>query len=964
MRMASCGVKCALVALLLAFTIESTRAETRYVSLACTNPVPPYTNWVTAATTIQDAINSAAAGDVVVVTNGYYDTGFMLMPPGVTNRIAVTAAVSVVSVNGPTNTFIVGGTNTRCAYLASGARLAGFTLQGAQFEYVPFEGVAGAGAYCVGDAVISNCVIQNCIAGGNGGGVFGGTVYDSILRGNSTGGCHGGGISDGAAVRCVIVQNFAQGGGGTHASALQNCLVVSNSSFLGAAGGLYGSFVHCTVVANASSSEVGGLRDCAVSNSIVYFNTGGGDLYPDNYYICSFSYSCTLPDPGGMGNIADDPRFIDRTAGDFRLAPDSPCIDAGSGAATNDLDGRPRPLDGNGDAVVQVDMGCYELAPTGLVHRVALGSTNPLRPYLTWDRAAATIDDAIAEAAPGDTIMLSNGTYHLGTTVIVPPERTFCSLHGASVTILDGGGSNRCVWLGSNAVLEGLTVQHGSATGLAGGVYAETGSRIRNCVISSNSAVGTPGTPGGDFPGGSGGEALGGGAYLLPNCVVEDCTIEWNLASGSYGGDTEIGTAGHGGPARGGGLYGTGGVVVARCLVQGNTASGGSGGSASHGQGGNGGDASGGGLHLPGGQVQECRLSENKATGGGGGWGFMDAYGYGGTARGGAIFGSEGAQTRNSLLVLNAALGGASAPGFNGTGRGGGVCGENGDVIRGCTIVSNRVWDAESFSGYGYGGGVHFSGEGTNLNSIIWSNQAPDGPDVHGGGTSMYCCAGILLGGEGNIFADPLFVDPAAGNYHLLTNSPCVDTGTNLTSAGITNDLMGVARPQDGNNDGVSEFDMGCCEGGNPGTDSDADSLNDYQETSLYGTAPLNPDTDGDAQTDGGEVLAGTDPLDDLSFLGVARIASVYGTNCYNMLLTNDAPPYEVFTQTMCDIEGHLVNWPSVAPRHYRLLNTDDLGAGFTNILGANIPATPTLNVYTDRTVVTGPRFYRIELEP
>jgi len=99
-------------------------------------------------------------------------------------------------------------------------------------------------------------------------------------------------------------------------------------------------------------------------------------------------------------------------------------------------------------------------------------------------------------------------------------------------------------------------------------------------------------------------------------------------------------------------------------------------------------------------------------------------------------------------------------------------------------------------------------------NGILWGNNSGQG-EISGlvAGEYDYCNLEFdpFPGGTGNISSPPLFVNPAADNYHLLSGSPCIDTGLNAARAWDT-DMDQDPRVLDGNFDGSAVTDMGADE--------------------------------------------------------------------------------------------------------------------------------------------------------
>jgi hypothetical protein len=194
-------------------------------------------------------------------------------------------------------------------------------------------------------------------------------------------------------------------------------------------------------------------------------------------------------------------------------------------------------------------------------------SPSPAPPYTTWETAAHTIQDAVDEALPSETILVTNGVYETGGTVNRLALRSpvvVRSVNGPEVTIIRGQEGMRGAYVGANAVLSGFTLANGYARE-GGGVWSEPSGVVTNCVLCGNWADwGGGGVSGGtlynctlssnsagDHGGGASGSTLytcmltgnsaqynGGGAAqsTLYDCVVNSNAASWGGGGGIWGG--------------------------------------------------------------------------------------------------------------------------------------------------------------------------------------------------------------------------------------------------------------------------------------------------------------------------------------------------------------------------------------------------------------------------------------------
>jgi hypothetical protein len=759
-----------LVGAVLTLVSASALATTHYVDLNSANPQSPFSDWSTAATNIQDAINAASVHDVVWVTNGVYASGGKSLDGVLTNRVSVDKAILVQSVNGPEATIIqgawdpaiVGPTAARCVSLAANATLSGFTLRGGAtrpYGASPSSSQMGGGVYGVSSSVlpiVTNCTIMNNAAGSHGGGAQFVTLINCRILHNTVLGLPGysaSGVGGGATscnlTNCVVSGNYAlSSGGGTYYGFLKNCAVTGNSAGDYAGGVDHGTLVNCTVTANSvlgtSFRNGGGAYQAVLTNCIVYGNREAYGGSTSNYAGCIFGYSCSSPLPFGGGNLGADPLLL---ADGIHLDMNSPCrgIGRASAATGTDIDGQPW--------VSPPSMGCDEwLAapvlttppncqigspPRGLSLSLTVAGQAPFACSWTKDGAPLTDDGHYGNSATPNLVISNFGPDDAGLYQAVVSNAVGVATSQVSrvvIHVVDAAGTNPVAPFSSWATAA-TTIQDAINVAAAGdivlvadGIYASAG-KVMVGDLTNRVALDKPLTV--ISANGSGAaviqgawDAAGNGpgavrcAWLTDGAVLNGFTLR-NGATRSSGDITNL-------QSGGGAFCISAKGLVSNCILTNNRA-------------------------IYGGGINQGTLNNSLVVG--------NSASYGG--------GVSQATACNSFLESNHAS------------RYGG--GAYYATLNNCTVVYNYV------AIYGGSAGAYY---GTALNSIVLYNYADASSiedDFFPFTVHSYCCTAGSSMGTSDFTAAPQFLDP----FHLAATSPCRGAGNAYYASGT--DLDGEA---------------------------------------------------------------------------------------------------------------------------------------------------------------------------
>jgi len=305
--------------------------------------------------TIQQAIDASTAGDTIVVASGTYHlyTGNLTFTKG---------SITLKSSFGPDTAILQGsGDGPVVTFPEScNAKIQGFTIT--RLSEASETSLRGGAIYCgkASSPTIIDCVITKNRA------VHGGGIYcdemsaptiDKVIFTENRAEVSGGGVFAFKAFPTVVrsrmrANHAANTGGGFHSyqgsPRIMNTVIWKNTALSGAGVSCdesLSSIVNCTITENRAASYGGGILfdggATKIINDIIWKNTD--DLYSESFGPASRPDHTNISDGDFLrvnSNLSADPMFVKPEEGDFRLLPESPCIDAGHPAAIyTDLDG-------------------------------------------------------------------------------------------------------------------------------------------------------------------------------------------------------------------------------------------------------------------------------------------------------------------------------------------------------------------------------------------------------------------------------------------------------------------------------------------------------------------------------------------------------------------------------------------------------------------------------------------------
>ena len=297
------------------------------------------------------------------------------------------------------------------------------------------------------------------------------------------------------------------------------------------------------------------------------------------------------------------------------------------------------------------------------------------------------------------------------------------ALPAAATTVSGTIGSS--TWTKANSpyrVIDAITVPSGSTLTIEPGVDVLFDADVHIVVNGALRAIGTS-TDSIRFIPGTAAQWRG-----LRFRGTDSSFVSWARISGSYGrSDVQFGD-------RGGGIYCLSGgfnLILDHVVVANNQA-----------------ETYGGGIYLTGGsrlRATYCDIRNNTGELGGG----IHAY-------------------ASTIDLFHTVI-----RGNNGTNGGGGmyIWGSPVATVGNCVVYGNIAG--------GSGGSAVYLGSGATIaieNTIVWGNTGIPIRD-YTTTTWSYNDVQVAVSGTGNINANPLFVNAAAGDFRLQTSSPCIDTG-------------------------------------------------------------------------------------------------------------------------------------------------------------------------------------------